>query len=427
MVAGAVFFCLGPAVWGEGPATPAVSPPASAQAISAAEPKTGTDARLAFLKRRVADDPDDFIAWNQLGEHCLGLLRETGKMQHLAAAATAAAGSLKALADLRLNAGGLGLRTKVELAEHRFAAARADARKLSEVAREPTLPVQLEFDATLELGLLEDAAALLAKLAGLAPNALETHARAQRLAWQRGKVAEAVKAADAALAAAAERSDNPATLAWAHVQRGELAFRLGDFPTAQKHYAAALRAAPRNWSAREHAAELQAAEGNFSGALASLTEVIEATGRPELMQAAGDVAKAAGQAEQAAHWHARALEGMKASAERGEALYLHHLAGLYAESLGRPEEAVPWARKDVAERSTAHSLDALAWALNRTGKYDEAAGIAQKALATGTRDPHILYRAGLILTSAGQLPAAREALRSAAEINPRQQSFHFHR
>ena len=387
----------------------------------AAEPVE--DRALEFLEAKTKADPDDFIAWNQLGDRFLSRLRDTGDNAWLPRAAAAAAASLHALPENE-NPGGLALHARVEIASHRFAAARDCGLRLRELQPGKLAAHLILFDAHLELGDTTAAEATLADIQRLDTNGYNTATRRARLANARGNRDEARAHFTAARDAA---STQPTAIAWCEIQLGELAFRAGDTDAAEKAYTAALAAVPGGWSAREHLAELRASQGKYEDALADITQLIATTPRPELLHAAGDLAHAAGKTELAADFLNRAATAMLASAERGEVLYLHHLSSLYADSLKRPADAVVWAERDLKERQTAASLDALAWALYLAEKLPAAAANARSALATGTRDPHILYHAGLILTSAGDLAAGRAALRAAAEANPRQQAFHFHR
>ncbi len=387
----------------------------------AAEP--APDRALEFLESKTKADPDDFIAWNQLGDRFLIRLRDTGDNSWLPRAAAAAAASLRALPENE-NPGGLALHARVEIASHRFSVAHDCGLRLRELQPGKLAAHLIIFDACLELGDTAAAAAALADIQPLDTNGYNTATRRARLANARGNRDEARAQLTAARDAA---NTQPTAVAWCEIQLGELAFRAGDLDAAEKAYTAALAAVPGGWSAREHLAELRAAQGKYEDALADLTQILATTPRPELLHAAGDIANAAGKPALAADFLNRAATAMLASAERGEVLYLHHLSSLYADSLKRPAAAILWAERDLKERQTAASFDALAWALYLGEKLPAAAAAARSALATGTRDPHILYHAGLILTSAGDLPAGRAALRAAAEVNPRQQAFHFHR
>src|SRR4051812_17143751 len=61
---------------------------------------------LAFLEHRVAGDPDDYVAWNQLVDRYLEQQRETGDDTWLEKATEAAESSLKAFPE-KTNPGGL--------------------------------------------------------------------------------------------------------------------------------------------------------------------------------------------------------------------------------------------------------------------------------------------------------------------------------
>jgi tetratricopeptide (TPR) repeat protein len=211
------------------------------------------------------------------------------------------------------------------------------------------------------------------------------------------------------------------------MQLGELAFRTGDWETAESRYQAALAALPGWWSAREHLAELRGAQGRTEEAFQIYGEVIAVTPRPELLQAVGDLHLFLGQKEEAKAWHARALAAYREATSRGSVAWYHHLSGFYCDSEPDPVAALDAARKDLELRHSSAAFDALAWAQYQNGNGSDAAATMTQALASGIKDAHILYHAGLIRMSAGQLAEGQAALRDAAAVNPHFQSFHVHR
>jgi len=88
---------------------------------------------------------------------------------------------------------------------------------------------------------------------------------------------------------------------------------------------------------------------------------------------------------------------------------------------------VEWARKDLELRQSIQAYDALAWALYKDGQIAAAAEANRKALATGAKDAHLLYHAGMIRMSMGDFAGGRTALQEAVAINPRYNTFHVHR
>jgi Flp pilus assembly protein TadD len=84
-------------------------------------------------------------------------------------------------------------------------------------------------------------------------------------------------------------------------------------------------------------------------------------------------------------------------------------------------EALDLARKELEVRHDVYTWDALAWALYKNGKLEEAAKASENAMRMGTRDPLLLFHAGVISERLGRREQARSELKQALEINP-----HFH-
>src|SRR5215207_5374889 len=89
-------------------------------AAARADPLTEELTRgVKFLQQRLAADPDDFVAANQLGERLLRRAAWSGSLEDLRSAEKAAISSLRA-APAEQNAGGLALMGRIALAMHRF-------------------------------------------------------------------------------------------------------------------------------------------------------------------------------------------------------------------------------------------------------------------------------------------------------------------
>jgi tetratricopeptide (TPR) repeat protein len=380
---------------------------------------------VGFLEPRFKGDPQDFIAANRLCDALLRRSRWTGNLDDLRRASEAAEASLKA-ASADFNPGGLAAKAQCALAGHRFEEARDLARQLASLMPSKSLPVQLLGDASLEIGDLDEAAKAFDQLAELTGPGVGTDARAARLAWMHGKLDEWQQHLGEALASARESGD-PETLAWALVQSGESDFRRGDFANAEKHYEEALKLAPAYWSALEHMAELRGAQGRDEEAVTLFTKAAEQTNRPEIWQALGDLHLFNRRSAEAKAAHDRALAGYQASIDRGEILYVHHLAGFYSDSQENAREAVKCARRDLETRKGAHAWDTLAWALSKSGDSPGALDAARKAIGTGLADPHVLQHAGLIFLGAGEVAEGQRLLKRCSEINPHFTGFHVHR
>lgn len=215
--------------------------------------------------------------------------------------------------------------------------------------------------------------------------------------------------------------------AWVILQRGWLQFSRGRYDRAAAHYARAERAYSGYWLTDDYIGELLAAQGRFDEAEARFQRLAARVPRPDLQQRLGDLYAFMGRPADAAPWHDLALKGYLAATARGDVQYLHHLASFYADVKQDGAEAAKWARRDLQSRENAAALDALAWALHRDRRFDEAFATSQRALATGVRDAHTLGHAAAIAIAAGHADTGRALLREAAAYNPGYENFHVHR
>ena len=367
--------------------------------------------------------PQSFAGWNARAENDLRALALDGNLAHLRAAEEAARRSLQ-IASASSNPGGLLMRARVEIASHRFAAARASAEELQTLLPHEDYPLQLLGTALFNLGDYTGAEHAWTQ----AEPGYGRESRLAQLDLVFGRTEEARERMRSALEFAKQSAiPAPESVAWCRVRLGEMAFRAGDWPGAEAEYAAALAILPGCFSALDHTAELRGAQGRIEEALEIYDRLIAQNPLPEIMQARGDLLAFAGKIAEARTWQKRAEQAYLASVARGEVLYFHHLAGLYADSLDEPEKAIEWAQRDRELRGGIQAWDALAWSFYKADRAGEARDAITKATATDTRDPHILYHAGMILMGAGDVATGRAALRAAAEANPRLGSFHVHR
>jgi tetratricopeptide (TPR) repeat protein len=382
---------------------------------------------LEGLELRAKQNPIDYTTWNRIAEARLRLLVSRGDLENLKRAAEAVEHSLKA-AGPELNHAGLALRVRVELASHRFGEAQGNAEQLCAIMPNSAYAFGLLGDACFNLGNYSACERAWDKMRTLETSVLMTEPRLAQLDVLHSRIEEARGRYRKLLAVTKDlEQEAPDILAWTHVQLGELAFRGGDWDAAEKHYETALAVRPDYYIALEHKAELRGAQGKLDEAVALYVSLIERVSRPELMHALGDLYAFAGRTTQGEPWHARALAGYLSSAGQGEPLYFHQLSSLYADSLKDATQALKWARRSFAVCQGVHASDALAWALFRAGQLDEARQTILDALSSGTTDPHILYHAGMILMSAGEIAGGKAKLRETLAANPRYNSFHVHR
>ena len=96
-----------------------------------------------------------------------------------------------------------------------------------------------------------------------------------------------------------------------------------------------------------------------------------------------------------------------------------NLAMAYADRDRKPDRALALAEKELGGRRDIYTYDALAWALYKNKKYEEAGKAKDKALELGTPEPAFYYHAGMIERALGQTDQARKHLQRALALNAR--------
>lgn len=379
-----------------------------------------TEQEIELLNRRVKERPHDFIALTMLGQAHLRRAVESGD---LATYQNAESAFQAARVEFPEYVGALGGLVSVRMALHRFSEARELAKHILQRDPRSSEGRLLLVDAQLAFGEIGEATRILHSLS----DSPAVFSRRSDLARLRGDNDESLRLALRAADEAVARGESPENCAWYRLRAGEIFFRSGQLDDAEEQYRSALEQAPQSYQAAEHFAELRAAQEHFDEAIDCYKKLIARVSRPDLQQELGDLFLFLHKPDEARPWHDKALAGYLASARRGEVHFLHHLAGFYADSREEGAEAVQWARKDLALRSTPFTHDALAWALYRAGRFAESRGELEAALAGGIKDAHIYYHAGLIFSAAGEIERGQEFLRETARLNPRYSSFHVHR
>lgn len=325
-------------------------------------------------------------------------------------AAMAKVGPLKDLIYLRAN---------LELSQHRPAESRRELAKLT-APREQTATRYLLADIAMQEG--DFAAARGGYEQAIAEQ--RTWDRLARLASLQGRTGD-VEGADALYAAAQDEltAKEMRSYAWVELQRGLLDLQCGRPAEALAHYEHARLVYSGYWLVEEHLAELLAALDRHDEALALYERVLASAPRPEFHEAVGALHEAAGDVDAARACFDRALSGYLASAERGEVRYLHHLTGFYSDVRRDGDEAVKWAQKDFELRPGVDTRSALAWALYRAGRFEQAAATIEAVLQSGLQVGHVFLRAAEILGAAGRAEESDRLRARALALNPNVETF----
>ena len=407
----------GTAVARFGAADPA---PAPASAVSAAletgqlQGQLPTRDQVSFWQTRVDANPADYLSRAQLANSLLGLAREVGDPAAYREAEVAASDALAANTTYQPARVTLAA-TRFSL--HDFAGARDLA--LEVLAADPGRldATAMLADAHLELGEYDKAATGYAELDAAAPGAAVT-ARRARVAFLEGRSAEAVTLAANAHDQARRSALSPTAEAWYPTQTARYARLAGDLDRAQSEIDQALKLGPNSYVVLAEAGRVAAARDQDRDAVALLSRATAMRPEPADLALLADVQTSLGMADDASRTE-ETIDFIADLGTRQGQLYNRQYVLFLADRSAEPEQALSLAAAELTERRDVYGFDAHAWAAYRAGRLDEARTSAAAALALGTKDPMLLFHAGVIAKAAGSPDEARSLLREALDISPR--------
>ena len=388
--AGIVLSACGALVWFAARTTP--SPPA------------GADARIEWYRARLGG-PGTYPAYARLGAAYLEKAQESGREEFFFEAET----NLRESLVRQPNFEALHWLSTALLAQHRFAEALATARQAADTMPGSVESHALIFDSHLALGEIEAAAGAAERLMNMLPG-FAAWTRQAALEEARGNLPAAGPGLTRACAAAAWEQRGAATLAWCDVRQGSLTLDRCDPAGAEQFYQSALRRQPGYFLAREHLAELRAAQGRTGDAAQLYDALIPETRNPLHLLARAQLNEFAGRAADAAHDREAAIAALRKSAAGTSRAAWRPLALALLESESTRAEAQSWAEKDFENRRDFGAYVVLADALLRNARRQEAAAKLAQGLHKGNGDTELTLRAARVLLELGENEQARKIL-----------------
>jgi len=209
-------------------------------------------------------------------------------------------------------------------------------------------------------------------------------------------------------------------LAWLYYELGEFDTQAGDSMSADSEYLAALNTHPGDYRALAALGRLRANNGRYEEAIVLYQQAIAVVPMPIFIAELGDLYARTGNQAEAQKQYAL-VEYIGLLGKINQVLHNRDLALFYADHDTKLPEALDLAQKELEVRHDIYTWDALAWALFKNGKLAEAASASERAMRMATKDPILLYHAGMIAEALGKQKTALSEFKQALEINP-----HFH-
>lgn len=369
------------------------------------------DAGIRSLRAHLRAQPRDHRSWATLGLAHVEQARTTGDPSHYPRAERALTRSL-ALAPG--NEPALAGRAALAAARHDFTGALRYADRALEQNPYSERALCSRVDALVELGRYDEAAEAATTADARRPG-VPVFTRYAYVHELRGDTATARRVLERALAGAASRAD----VAYVATTLGQLAWNQGDYGRSLRHFARALAADDTHLPALEGRARALAASGDRAGAISTLEAVVARSPLPGPLVALGELYEVRGaDGDRARAREQYALVDAWTALARAGGVHADLDTALAAADHGDAGEALRSARAEWARRHSVHTADALAWALHRSGRDEEALRYARRATATGYRSAAFLHHRGMIERAVGDHRAARASLTAALRLNP---------
>ncbi len=285
---------------------------------------------------------------------------------------------------------------------HRFSEAEAIARRLVAM-REFVLDFGLLGDALMEQGRVAEAAEAYQKMIDLKPF-YQSYTRASHLRWLKGDIKGAVQMMEAAVQAASPRDRE--SVAWAYSRLGLYELQRGRLAEAARAADASLQFVPDYAAALLVRGRIQLAQRKTADAVLTLERAARLNPVPEYQWTLADALRLMNRTEDASAIEQQLIRDGASGDPRTLALFL-------STRREHGDKAIDLARREMGERQDVFTLDAMAWALASTGNVKEASTLITRALAEGTEDGRLFLHAAVIAAADGRAADAARYARKA--------------
>jgi tetratricopeptide (TPR) repeat protein len=400
--------------------TVAFSPVPAALLIPAA---TGTERVVRSLQAKVQANPKDPAAYSSLGAAFFQRARESGDVEDFQRAEQALNKSLDLVSADFSAEPAYATMAAVCMGEHRFSDAITYAQKALALGSGDLSSFAIIGDAEADMGEYERAAVAYSRLDVSGDSASDPHnvyvrdSRTSYLKFVAGDTAGAIRLMQSAVAAGTESLLPPENLAWLYFELGEYESQAGDVAAADRAYLAALNIHPGDYRALAGLGKLRGNQGRYAEAIKLYQSAIAVVPMPIYVAELGDLYTRAGNPAEAKKQY-QLVQYIGLLGHINQVLHNRDLALFYADHDMKLDEALVLAHKEFEVRHDIYTWDALAWALYKNGKYQEASDAMENALRPGTRDALLFFHAGMIAGKLGQAGLAKERLQMALSINP---------
>jgi tetratricopeptide (TPR) repeat protein len=385
----------------------------SCLALTAAA-ETPAEISIRKAQEQIAQKPGHYPYYNALAMAYARRARETSDVRYYQQAEETLQKSFAISPD---NFDGMKVETWLQLGRHEFAKALELAKKLNQQMPDDLTVYGYLSDANAGLGNYKDAVAAAQWMLNLRPGNVAGMTRAAYLRELHGNLSGAFSAMKTAYDATPFQESEDR--AWLLTHLAHIELLQADLTNAEMYANGALGLFPGYHYALGVLGQVRIAQKRYQEAAVLFEQRYQAAPHAENLYALADALELAGKHEEAAADFRKFEElALKESTWADNAN--HELIAYYTDVAKEPGKALDIASKETARRHDLFTLDSHAWALAANNDYDAAEAEIHKALATGVKDPNILYHAGAIALHENRTEEARQYLEQAASHYSRQ-------
>jgi tetratricopeptide (TPR) repeat protein len=385
---------------------------------------TGTERMIHRMQALVAAQPKDAAAYSGLGAAFFQRARETGDVEDFQLAEQALTKSLDLVSSDLTATAPLETMAEVCMGEHRFSDALDYAEKALALGSGDLSPFAIVGDAYADMGEYEKAGIAYSRLQPIAigiplaaDEAYEQTTRTAYLKFIAGDTDAAIAEMRTAIGEGMQAHLPSENLAWLYYELGEFSFQAGQIQAAANAYFSALTIYPGDYRALAGLGKVRASQGKYKEAITFYQSAIAVVPMPLYVTELGDIYAKLGETAEAEKQY-KLVEYIGLLGHINQVLHNRDLALFYANHDRNLPEALALAHKEFEVRSDIYTWDALAWALYKNGRYQEASDAMEHASRLGTKDPMLLFHAGMISAKLNHPDQAAAEIGEAMKINP---------
>ncbi len=387
------------------------APAASAELLQPVKSNqlTAADKQIQTAQSMVQAQPDEPRGYNMLAAAFMLKSRETGDFSLNARAEESIKQSFKIAPD---NFDGMKMQANMLLNYHRFAEALDVTKRAQAINSRDHEILGATVDSYVELGDYDKAVEAAQKMVDLRPDT----ASYSRISYLRSLHGDSKGAIEMMKMAAESAGASAESAAWCRVHLGDELINTGKLKEAETEYDHALYNFPDYHLALAAKGRARYAAGDLTAAADFFKKAAERVPLPDYIAALGDIYAKQGKTDEAKQQY----DQVEFIEKNGPAntTYSRQLAIFWADHDLHLDEALAAAQAERNIRQDIYTSDALAWCQYKKGQLTEAQNSMNEALKLGSRDPKLLYHAGMIAAANNDNKKAVQFLTDALALNP---------